>query len=1836
MDTTLLNPEEITLYQLRQENEELRVRLAQAEQMLADIRNKEQATDSEVDSKPQNHIFKSVNSDRHLRKMYDSDLLGILYWNTKGEITRANDKFLQMVGYTREDLENGKIDWIKMTPPEYLYLDEKSLVELKTSGSMAPFEKEYIRKDGSRLPILISGALIDDEISSGVAFILDISKRRKVESNLKESENRFSKAFNYSPMGINIFQLSDGRSVQVNQAYLSLIGYSEEEVIGHTSIELNLLVHPEDRDKWLAGLQEGRTVQNLELLIRKKSGQQVNVLMSLTLIEINGERMGLIQTVDISERMKAEEILQKSEKEFRLLTESMPQIVWTTTADGQNTYFNHQWVEYTGLTLDESYGHGWNKPFHPDDQQRAWDAWQNAVQHNAEYLLQCRLRRFDGVYRWWLIHGVPVIDKNGTITKWYGTCTDIDEMKNAGDAILHNEALLRSVIENVSSGVALIDETGKFVVYNPVFLKLFGLSPDSTIKNVNDQDWSQWQVFDENKNLLQLDDHPVRKAVLTGKLVKNQLVAMKLPAGGDYIWMLITAEPLLKEDGSIDKIICTYHDITEQKLSEEAMHDSELRYKSLFQDNYSVMLLIHPETGEILDANPAACRYYGWSKAEICSRKISEINTLTPQEVAAEMQKAKEEERNHFFFKHRLSTGEIRDVEVYSGPIQFGENVMLYSLVHDISDRKIAEEALKQSEERYKSIFRKSMSVMLLINPDTAEIMDVNQAACDFYGYPYSDFCGKNLTDLNLLTKEHTISNLQNTKLEIQNKFTYKHRLANNEVRNVEIYSSPLEYNGSIALFAIIHDITERTKLEEALRESEYFFKESQRAASIGSYKTDFVNNIWESSEVLDQIFGINNDYNKSLGGWLDLIHPVDRVVMNQYILNEVLSKGSEFNYEYRIIRQSDGEVRWVLGLGKVGYDENNNVISLVGTIQDITERKVRENALSLSEQRLEVVFNGVKETILLVDINGVVLISNHTAAERWGLSVKDIIGYNIFGYNDPAMKAKRELQVNEMIETRKPVQFEEPFKDKIFDLTFYPIIEPSGEINQFVIIHRDVTAIKMAEQVLLESEEKFRTLVFDMQVGVLLQGPKAEILLSNPKALELLGLTEDQLLGKTSFDPDWNVIHEDGTPFPGETHPVAVAIATGKPVMDVVMGVYNPSINERLWLLVHAVPQIGDDGKLQQVVCTFIDISELKKAENEVKESAEKFRNLVYDMQVGVLLNGQNSEILLANPKALELLGLTEDQITGKTPYDPDWRPIHEDGTPFPGETHPAAVVIATHKAVKNVVMGIYQPLRGEHAWFLINAQPQLDNDGELIQVVTTFVEITELREAQRELRESELRLKYHFENSPLGVVEWNSDFVVTQWSVEAERIFGYTKEEAIGKPIGDLNLIYEEDLPIVNHTIQRLTSGEEDTVVSSNRNVTKSGSIITTVWYNSVLFDENRKMNSVISLVQDITIQKKAEELLINLNEELDKGIKERTAELVISNENIKIAEEKYRTVADFTYNMETWMDSSGKYIYVSPSSYKITGYTADEFMEDPALFTKIAHPDDREMVENHFKEDMTGTVLKGALEFRIITKSGVERWIGHSCQPVYDTEGKLLGQRGSNRNITKQKHAELVLIESEKNLRLLTQRMDEVAEEERIRISREIHDEIGHLLTALKYDTEGLLSHTNLSAEQVKEELTGMVSMIEALIDTVRKIATELRPGILDHMGLIAAIEWKIKQFRLKNKICCEYEIEEMDMKFTKNETTFIYRILQEIFTNVTRHAKATNMWVAISYKDGNFIMKVSDNGVGFDIQSGLQKGSLGLRGMIERAKSIGGEILLESEPGKGTTTTLILKK
>jgi len=201
-----------------------------------------------------------------------------------------------------------------------------------------------------------------------------------------------------------------------------------------------------------------------------------------------------------------------------------------------------------------------------------------------------------------------------------------------------------------------------------------------------------------------------------------------------------------------------------------------------------------------------------------------------------------------------------------------------------------------------------------------------------------------------------------------------------------------------------------------------------------------------------------------------------------------------------------------------------------------------------------------------------------------------------------------------------------------IFDINISPIVDAQGKLTNAIIQYIDITEKRKIHDELRRSEEKYSNLIKNLNVGIVLQGPKAEILLSNSRALELLGVTEDQLLGKTSYDSDWNIIHEDGSAFTGPTHPVPLAIVTKKPVIDVVMGVYRPKTNDRAWLSVNAEPELNSNGGVEQVICTFIDVTKHRKLKESFREAERFSRSVVNALSSEISIIDETGLILSVN----------------------------------------------------------------------------------------------------------------------------------------------------------------------------------------------------------------------------------------------------------------------------------------------------------------------------------------------------------------------------------------------------------------------------------------------------------------------------------------------------------------------------------------------------------------------------------------------------------------------------
>ncbi len=281
------------------------------------------------------------------------------------------------------------------------------------------------------------------------------------------------------------------------------------------------------------------------------------------------------------------ENLALDEIKFATLANSLPQIVWATNADGSNIFFNDEWMRYTGLSLAESLGAGWNKPFHPDDQAKAWAAWENAVTNRNTYSLECRLRRSDGEYRWWLIRGVPVMTLEGKIDKWFGTCTDINDIKTVENKLRLEEEKLRAAFETLDDGILVLDNSKNFIQFNMGLVKFLKYKNKSEFPNYLDE-FSKLVSLSKNGEAVPLDEWPSRQALKGNKANNLEYTVNRIDNGESWLGSYSYA-PILDASGKVDGAVIIARDITEKRKTELEIQSYLQRLEDAMQDTLEVL-----------------------------------------------------------------------------------------------------------------------------------------------------------------------------------------------------------------------------------------------------------------------------------------------------------------------------------------------------------------------------------------------------------------------------------------------------------------------------------------------------------------------------------------------------------------------------------------------------------------------------------------------------------------------------------------------------------------------------------------------------------------------------------------------------------------------------------------------------------------------------------------------------------------------------------------------------------------------------------------------------------------------------------------------------------------------------------------------------------------------------------------------------------------------------------------------------------------------------------------------------------------------------------------------
>lgn len=323
----------------------------------------------------------------------------------------------------------------------------------------------------------------------------------------------------------------------------------------------------------------------------------------------------------------------------------------------------------------------------------------------------------------------------------------------------------------------------------------------------------------------------------------------------------------------------------------------------------------------------------------------------------------------------------------------------------------------------------------------------------------------------------------------------------------------------------------------------------------------------------------------------------------------------------------------------------------------------------------------------------------------------------------------------------------------------------------------------------------------------------------------------------------------------------------------------------------------------------------------------------------------------------------------------------------------------------------------------------------------------------------------------------------------------------------------------------------------------------------------------------------------------------------------------------------------------VYFSPIWKRQIGYEDHEIPNRFEEWENRVHPDDLGRALATVQAYIAAPWPNFENEFRFRHKDGSYRWILARASLLTDEQGQPVRMLGSHLDITERKHAEEELIASRERLRALSAHLQCVREEEGTRIARELHDELGGTLTSLRWDLETIdtslaRSDRETTRAGLHEKIATMTQVIDETINTVRRISSELRPSILDDLGLLAALGWQARQFQTRTGLPCQFTSDLDELDLGREQATAIFRIFQEILTNVLRHAHASHIDVCAKIAGDEFILAVQDDGQGFDLREKLRPGALGLVGMRERAHLIGGSIEITSATGQGTKVAVRL--
>ncbi|MEP7340631.1 MAG: PAS domain S-box protein [Acidobacteriota bacterium] len=924
-------------------------------------------------------------------------------------------------------------------------------------------------------------------------------------------------------------------------------------------------------------------------------------------------------------------------------------------------------------------------------------------------------------------------------------------------------------------------------------------------------------------------------------------------------------------------------------------------------------------------------------------------------------------------------------------------------------------------------------------------------------------------------------------------------------------------------------------------------------------------------------------------------IHPDDTQSLQQLLESLSRQPGMSVATAYRA-RHKNGSWRWIESTFTNLLDEPN-VRAIVVNFCDITERKKAEDALRTSEERFAKAFELNPNPMVILTCPDMRFAHvNQSWLRRYEYRAEEVIGYGA-------------MEINHL----PPDEYQKLANLKVWDNVEVRLLTKSGEeriafmsselIELDGMVHVlsssiDITERKQAEDALRASEECFaKAFNASPQPMAILELPSRKYTNVNQALVRSSGWTTEEIVGRTSSEINVWVNPED-------SQKVSEMLGKQGFVRDMDTQFRTRSGEVRDFL--YSAEQIVFNGQ-PHILVVANDITERKQAEEALRQNEALLRSVIESNPDWIFVKDRQHLYKLANQSYANSLYLQAQDFIGRNDLELGFPEEQVKGNPEKG--------IRGFWADDREVLDTGQIKIIEEEQVEINGQTHLFNtfkaplfasDGSVWGVLGVGRDVTKWKHAETDLRASEERFAKAFNASPqpMAIFEAPGRRIVSV-NEAMIRTFGWTMEEMVDHTLADLDIWV--DLEQQRYVRDLLASqGSAHNLEIKLR--TKSGEVRDFLYSAETINLKDRR--HVLVVASDITERKRVE---LELQE----------------------SEERYRLLFEHGFAGVLRSTSSGQMIDCNDALARIFGCESrKEFLEH----------DGRDFYFDHSERQQGVEELRGVDSLR-----NVERLLKRKDgSPVWTLSNYTVHQRGLNGtlvwdsvvlDITERKLIEQELAQSHEQLRSLSARLEQVREEERTRIAREIHDNLGQVLTGLKLD----FSWLDKTLARVKDDdlrgktgpkLKEIAQLLEETIQTVRDIATELRPGVLDTLGLSAAIDWQSREFARRSGLKCRVNICSEPEGIPAHQSTALFRVFQEILTNIARHAQAKNFSVKIADAGSALTLTVRDDGIGITDEQLRNPTSLGLIGMRERVLGFGGSVRIKGSRQQGTTVTVSL--